>query len=87
VKHCGFLVGVRQTRVPSLRRVPPHDACPTLRNQINPDLDVFDDARESDAEHTPADVSKTNDLPEYEPAVDIREGVRQFIVWYRDNEN
>jgi len=59
-----------------------------VRDAIDPSLDiVFDDAREGDAEHTHADVSKANDLLGYEPTVDIREGVEQFIAWYRDNED
>ena len=54
---------------------------------IDPPLDlVHDDPREGDAEHTHADVSKANELLGYEPTVDIREGVSQFIEWYRENE-
>jgi UDP-glucose 4-epimerase len=60
----------------------------TIRDEIDPDLDiVFDDAREGDAEHTHADVSKAEELLGYEPTVSIREGVRQFIAWYRENED
>jgi len=59
-----------------------------IRDEIDPDLDIeYDDAREGDAEHTHADVSKANDLLGYEPSVDIREGVRRFIDWYRENED
>jgi UDP-glucose 4-epimerase len=59
-----------------------------IRDEIDPDLDiVFDDAREGDAEHTHADVSKASALLEYEPTFDIREGVRAFIAWYRENED
>ena len=55
--------------------------------EIDRSLDiVYDDPREGDAEHTHADVSKANELLGYEPTVDIREGVRQFIEWYRANE-
>jgi UDP-glucose 4-epimerase len=58
-----------------------------IRDEIDPSLEiVFDDAREGDAEHTHADVSKATDLLGYEPTVDIREGVRMFIAWYRENE-
>jgi UDP-glucose 4-epimerase len=59
-----------------------------IRDEIDPTLDiVFDDPQEGDAEHTHADVSKATDLLGYEPTVDIREGVREFIDWYRDNED
>ncbi len=60
----------------------------TVRDEINPDLDiVFDDARKGDAEHTHADVTKAGELLDYQPTYDIREGVRAFITWYRDNED
>ncbi len=59
----------------------------TVRDEIDPDLDiVFDDAREGDAEHTHADVTKARELLGYQPTYDIREGVRAFIAWYRENE-
>jgi UDP-glucose 4-epimerase len=59
-----------------------------IRDELNPGLDiVYDEARQGDAEHTHADISKANDLLGYEPTVDIREGVRKFIAWYRENED
>jgi UDP-glucose 4-epimerase len=59
-----------------------------IRDEIDPSLDiVYDDPREGDAEHTHADVSKAGDLLGYKPTVDIREGVQQFIEWYRENED
>ena len=45
------------------------------------------EAREGDAEHTHADISKANELLGYEPTVDIREGARTFIAWYRENQD
>lgn len=36
---------------------------------------------------THADVSKAGELLDYEPTTSIREGVSEFIVWYRDNED
>jgi UDP-glucose 4-epimerase len=45
----------------------------------------YTEAREADAEHTHADISKANELLGYEPTRDIREGVREFIDWYRAN--
>ena len=57
-----------------------------IRDEIDPSLNmVYDDPREGDAEHTHADISKANDLLDYEPTVNIREGVRKFIEWYREN--
>lgn len=60
----------------------------TVRDAIDPTLElVYDDPREGDAEHTHADVSKATALLGYEPTVDIRDGVEQFIEWYRANED
>jgi len=58
-----------------------------IRDEIDLSLDiVYDDARTGDAEHTHADISKATELLGYEPTADIREGLQQFIDWYRRNE-
>jgi len=58
-----------------------------IRDEIDPSLELeYDDPREGDAEHTHADVSKAADLLEYEPSVSIEDGARQFVEWYRENE-
>jgi UDP-glucose 4-epimerase len=50
------------------------------------DVDVeYTDAREADARHSHADVSKARELVGYEPSMGIREGVTRFVEWYRDN--
>jgi UDP-glucose 4-epimerase len=57
-----------------------------IRDEIAPELEFeFDERHSADAEHTHADVSKARDLLGYEPTHDIREGVRKFVGWYRDN--
>jgi UDP-glucose 4-epimerase len=59
-----------------------------IRDEIAPDLDFeFADRHDADAEHTHADVSKAGELLGYEPTHDIREGVRAFVDWYRDNRD
>jgi len=59
-----------------------------VRDEIDPALEVeHTAARKGDAEHTHADISKANDLIDYEPSRDIRDGVREFIEWYRDNRD
>lgn len=45
----------------------------------------YTDAKEGDARHTHADVTKARNLLEYEPTTGIREGVSQFVDWYREN--
>lgn len=60
----------------------------TIRDQIDPDLSLaYDDRHDADAEHTHADVSKARDLLSYQPTYSIREGVSQFIDWYRENRS
>lgn len=60
----------------------------TVRDAIDPSLELtYTDAREGDAAHTHADVSKASALLGYQPTVDIREGVAAFIEWYRENRN
>ena len=57
-----------------------------VRDEIDPSLEIkFADRHESDAEHTHADISKANELIGYEPTRDIREGVKEFIRWYKKN--
>jgi len=54
-----------------------------VRDEIDPTLDImYTEARDGDAEHTHADISKANELINYEPSRDIREGVGEFIDWY-----
>ncbi|KDE57456.1 UDP-glucose 4-epimerase [Halostagnicola sp. A56] len=45
----------------------------------------YTEPKEADARHTHADVSKASDLIGYEPSTAIREGVGQFVDWYRAN--
>jgi UDP-glucose 4-epimerase len=57
-----------------------------IRDQIAPGLPVeFADRHDADAEHTHADVSKAADLIGYEPSRTIREGVAEFVAWYREH--
>jgi UDP-glucose 4-epimerase len=46
---------------------------------------VHEEAKDADARHTHADVSKAGELIDYEPSTDIREGVSKFIDWYTEN--
>ena len=56
--------------------------------EVGSDLErVHEDAKEADARHTQADVSKARELIGYEPKTDIREGVSQFIGWYKKNRD
>lgn len=48
---------------------------------------VYDDAKDADARHTHADVSKAQALLDYDPSRDVRSGVSAFVDWYEDNRN
>lgn len=48
---------------------------------------VYEEAKDADARHTHADVSKAAELIDYEPSTDIREGVAKFINWYETNRD
>ncbi len=57
-----------------------------IRDQTAPDLELeFADRHDADAEHTHADSSKARELLGYEPTRTIREGIEEFIEWYRTN--
>jgi len=59
-----------------------------IRDAIDPTLDInYTNAREGDAEHTHADISKATRLIGYEPTRDIRTGVSEFIEWYDQNHD
>jgi len=59
-----------------------------IRDKIDPSLEIkYTEAREENAEHTHADISKANELIGYEPSRDIREGVSEFIEWYEQNRD
>ncbi|XGI82724.1 GDP-mannose 4,6-dehydratase [Halorutilales archaeon Cl-col2-1] len=59
-----------------------------IRDEIDPDLDIeYDERHDADAEHTHADISKAKNLIGYEPNTEIREGVSEFVDWYRDNRD
>ena len=58
-----------------------------VRDAIDPSLEIIHtEARDGDAEHTHADISKATELIGYEPTRDIRTGVAEFIEWYEQNQ-
>jgi UDP-glucose 4-epimerase len=48
---------------------------------------VHEAAKSAEARHTHADVSKAEAVLDYDPRIDIRDGVTRFIDWYRENED
>ena len=60
----------------------------TVRDELAPDLEVeYTEGYDIDADATHADIEKASDLLGYEPSRTIREGVGEFIDWYRDNRD
>jgi UDP-glucose 4-epimerase len=59
-----------------------------IRDQLAPELDIgFADRHDADAEHTHSDISKANELLNYEPSRTIRDGVEDFVEWYGKNRD
>jgi len=59
-----------------------------IRDQLAPELAIdFAERHDADAEHTHADTSKARELLGYEPTRTIREGVADFVAWYRANRD
>ncbi len=55
-------------------------------DQTGADVGIeYTEPKEADARHTHAEVSKANELIDYEPSTEIRDGVGQFVEWYREN--
>ncbi|APX96720.1 SDR family oxidoreductase [Natronorubrum daqingense] len=55
-------------------------------DETGADVDLeYAAAKEADARHTHADVSKATELIDYEPSTSIRDGVSQFVEWYDRN--
>jgi UDP-glucose 4-epimerase len=53
---------------------------------LAPELEIeFAERHNADAEHTHAESSKASELLGYEPSRTIREGVEEFVDWYRAN--
>ncbi len=60
----------------------------TVRDELAPDLAVeYTEGYDIDADATHADIGKANDLLGYEPSRTVREGVGEFIDWYRENRD
>lgn len=55
-------------------------------DETNTNTDIlYEEAKDADSRHTHADISKAQELIDYEPGYDIRQGVSTFITWYTSN--
>jgi len=72
----------------STGRITIEELAQVIRDEIDSELDlIYGDSREGDAQHTHSDVSKANELLEYQPSVSIRQGAKLFVDWYRENQH
>jgi UDP-glucose 4-epimerase len=59
-----------------------------VRDQLAPDLDLeYTEGYDVDADHTHASTEKAAELIGYKPSYTVREGVADFIDWYRENRD
>jgi UDP-glucose 4-epimerase len=74
--------------VGSTDRISIQELAELVRDELAPDLEIrYTEGYDIDADHTHADIEKANDLLGYEPSRTVREGVREFIDWYRENRD
>ena len=79
----GEVMNVGSTRTITIEELAEH-----VVEVTGADVDLeYEPPKEADARHTHADVSKAREALEYEPSTGIREGVSQFVDWYRQNRD
>jgi nucleoside-diphosphate-sugar epimerase len=67
-------------------RVTVNELVAALNDQLGTDIDpIYDDPRPGDVRHSHADVSKAEELLDYEPAVEFEEGLERTIEFYRED--
>ena len=58
----------------------------TLNDLLDTDIDpIYDDPRPGDVRHSHADISKAEELLDYEPEVGFEAGLERTIPYYREN--
>jgi UDP-N-acetylglucosamine/UDP-N-acetylgalactosamine 4-epimerase len=63
------------------------ELCQYIANAADVNIEpIFRDKRVGDVEHSLADISKAKTLLGYNPTIDIKEGVRLSMEWYRNNK-
>ncbi|WP_049979583.1 SDR family oxidoreductase [Halolamina rubra] len=66
-------------------RVTVNELVDTLNDILDTDIDpIYDDPRPGDVRHSHADISKAEDLLDYEPEVGFEAGLERTIPYYRD---
>ncbi|KPN29447.1 Vi polysaccharide biosynthesis protein TviC [Halolamina pelagica] len=66
-------------------RVTVNELVDTLNDLLDTDINpIYDDPRPGDVRHSHADISKAEDMLDYDPEVGFKEGLKQTIPFYRD---
>jgi UDP-N-acetylglucosamine 4-epimerase len=57
-----------------------------LKRSVNSDLQAsYGPARKGDVRHSLADISKATTLLDYKPPVNVQEGLKHTMEWYKKN--
>ncbi len=66
------------------RRVSINDLVFTIKNWLNSPVEpIYQDARKGDVQHSLADISKAQKFLKYEPKVNLEEGLKITIEWFK----
>jgi nucleoside-diphosphate-sugar epimerase len=67
-------------------RVTINELVDSLNDLLGTDIDpIYDDPRPGDVCHSHADISKAEQLLDYDPEVGFKEGLERTIPYYRDD--
>ncbi|MGB9595639.1 MAG: SDR family oxidoreductase [Candidatus Poribacteria bacterium] len=70
------------------RRVSINDLVFTIRSWLNSDMEpTYKEARKGDVQHSLADISKAQQFLKYEPKVNLEEGLKITIEWFKQEFN
>jgi len=67
-------------------RITVKDLCYRIRELVGSSIEpIHDETRAGDVKHSQADISRAAEAMEYRPAVDLQDGLRRTVEWYRKN--
>jgi nucleoside-diphosphate-sugar epimerase len=70
------------------RRISLNDLLATLKKIFGSDIEpIYREARRGDVKHSQADISKAEKLLGYRPTVDLEEGLRHTVAWFKSASN
>ncbi len=67
-------------------RISVQDLCLRIRELVGSDIEPqYDESRPGDVRHSQASVELAREFLEYQGSVDLEEGLRRTVEWYREN--